>query len=208
MSDQRDRRRSFRVSEPAYVLYETLTDEEFDVGMPTFKLRRGINDGARAQLVDVEARLGEAMYRLKGDGSPLSRVLTLLNEKLDILARELPGLRETTSSLARQPLQTCELSADGLAFSSENLVSVEDKLYIRFLLSSDNLYVDAFCKVVRITEPPDPSIAKRAYGIVVEFVNLSPAQREILIQHMFSRESETLRIRRLQLDDKEDLAPS
>lgn len=202
MSNNHERRRSFRVSEPAYVLYETLTDEEFQNGMAHFKLRRGINDGARAQLVDVEARLGESMYRVNGDGNALGQCLALLNEKLDILVRELPAFRETTSSLTRQTPQTCELSADGLVFSSENLLSVDDKLYIRFLLSSDNLYVDSFCRVVRLTDPPDTSVPERAYGIAVEFINMPRAQREILIQHMFGRESETLRMRRLQLDDR------
>ncbi len=201
MNSSRQSRRSFRVSEPAYVLYEALSDEEFQGGLAHFKLRRGINDGARARLVEVEAKLKEAMYRLNNENTALGRCLTLFNEKLDILANELPGLRETKSSLARQKPQTLDLSADGLVFSSEHPLGPDDKLYIRFLLSSDNLYVDSFCRVVRLTDPPDTSVPERAFGIAVEFVQMPRAQREILIQHMFSRESETLRMRRLQLDD-------
>ena len=32
---------------------------------------------------------------------------------------------------------------------------------------------------------------------------MKPAQKEILIQHLFNRESETLRMRRLELDEAE-----
>ena len=203
MNPKTENRRSFRVSESIYILYETLTEEEFRGGMDHFKLRRGINDGARAQLVDVEARLSEAMYLLNGDHSNMGRCLTLLNEKLNIVVDELPGLRESKASLAQQPPQTCDLSADGLVFSADQTLQKGDKLYVRFLLSSDNRYVDSFCHVVRLTDPPDTSDPARKYGIAVEFVSMPPAQREILIQHMFSRESETLRMRRLQLDQQE-----
>ena len=202
MSKQIESRRSFRVSEAMYVLFEQLTDDEFEGGMDHYKRRRGINDGARAQLVDVEARLGEAMYLMNGESSAFGRCLKLINEKLDIVVDELPGLRETKSSLAQQPPQTCELSADGLVFSHDRELQQGDKLYVRFLLASDNRYVDSFCRVIRIKEPPDTSDSARQYGIAVEFVSMPPAQREILIQHMFSRESETLRMRRLQLDEE------
>jgi hypothetical protein len=33
---------------------------------------------------------------------------------------------------------------------------------------------------------------------------MKSAQREVLIQHMFNRESETLRMRRLQIDQDDD----
>ena len=202
MSNTPENRRSFRVSEPVYILHEMLSDDEFQGGMEHFKLRRGINDGACAQLVDVEARLSEAMYLMNGENSAVGRCISLLNEKLTIAIEELPGLRESKSSLAQQPPQTCDLSADGLVFSCDRLMHEGDKLYVRFLLSSDNRYVDSFCRVVRLTDPPDTSDPARKYGIAVEFVAMPPAQREILIQHMFSRESETLRMRRLQIDEE------
>ncbi|MEL7187393.1 MAG: PilZ domain-containing protein [Pseudomonadota bacterium] len=198
-----ENRRSFRVSEDIYIQHEMITDEEFQAGMEHFKLRRGITSGSAAKLVDVEARLSEAMYLMNGENSAFGRVLVLMNEKLNVAIEELPGFRETKSSLAKQPPQKCELSADGLVFSSESIMHEGDKIYLRMLLSSDNRFVESFCRVVRIAEAPDTSDPNRNHGIAVEFVKMPPAQREILIQHMFSLESETLRMRRLQLDEEE-----
>jgi hypothetical protein len=200
MTNVHENRRSFRISESIYVKYERIDDETVKNGLEHYKLSLGISDGAQAKLVDIEARLSEAMYLLSADNGKVGRCMTLLNDKLNVIIDQLPSLRETKKSLAQSLPQTCDVSADGLIFSSKQPLSVGDKLYIQFLLSSDNRYVESFCKVVRLDDPPDTSGQDLPYGIAVEFIDLPPAQREILIQHMFSRESETLRMRRLEMD--------
>jgi hypothetical protein len=200
MTNGQENRRSFRISESIYVRYERIDDETVKNGLEHYKLSLGISDGAQAKLVDIEARLSEAMYLLSADYGKVGRCMTLLNDKLNVIIDQLPSLRETKKSLAQSLPQTCDVSADGLIFSSKQPLSVGDKLYIQFLLSSDNRYVESFCQVARLDDPPNTSTQDLPYGIAVEFINLPPAQREILIQHMFSRESETLRMRRLEMD--------
>lgn len=200
MTDGNENRRSFRVSESVYLKYEPLTEDEFQEGIERRKLRLGEDDGAQAKLVDIEARLSEAMFLLNGEHSQMGRCITLLNDKLNVAIEQLPSLRESKASLARTPPQTCDVGADGMVFSSKRPMQIGDKLCLRFLLSSDNRFVETFGKVVRLTDPPDTSMPDRIYGIAVEFENMPATQREILIQHMFSRESETLRMRRLEMD--------
>lgn len=195
-----ENRRSFRINESVYVKYELLSDKEFQQGLEHRKLRLGMDDGAQAKLVDIEARLGEAMFLLSAEHGKIGRCMTLLNDKLNIVIDQLPTLRETKLSLAKTQPQDCDVGADGMIFSSDRQFAVDDKLYIQFLLSTDNRYVETFCRVVRLDDPPDSNRQDLPYGIAVEFLNMPPAQREILIQHMFSRESETLRMRRLELD--------
>lgn len=200
MTNGQENRRSFRISESIYVKYERIDDETVANGLEHYKLSLGISDGAQAKLVDIEARLSEAMYLLGAEHGKVGRCMTLLNDKLNVVVEQLPSLRETKKSLAKTLPQTCDVSADGLIFSSKRPLSVGDKLYIQFLLSSDNRYVESFCHVVRLDDPPDTSRQDLPYGVAVEFIDLPPAQREMLIQHMFSRESETLRMRRLEMD--------
>ena len=200
MTNGQENRRSFRISESVYIKYEVIDDETVENGLEHYKLKLGISDGAQAKLVDIEARLSEAMYLLSAEHGKIGRCMTLLNDKLNIMIDQLPSLRETKASLAKSLPQTCDVSADGMIFSSKNALKVGDKLYIQFLLSTDNRYVETFCHVVRLDDPPDTSGQDLPYGVAVEFLNLPPAQREVLIQHMFSRESETLRMRRLEMD--------
>ena len=200
MTTGKDNRRSFRISESAYVKYELVDEETVKNGLEHYKLSLGVSDGAQAKLVEIEARLSEAMYLLNAENGKVGRCMTLLNDKLNIAIEQMPSLRETKKSLAQTLPQTCDVSADGIVFSSKQPLSVDDRLYIQFMLSSDNRYVESFCRVVRLTDPPDTSSQDFSYGIAVEFLDLPPAQRKILIQHMFSRESETLRMRRLEMD--------
>jgi c-di-GMP-binding flagellar brake protein YcgR len=203
MKEARENRRSFRISEPVYVKYEPISDEEFELGLEHRKLRLGINDGAQAAIVDIDARLGEAMFLLNSENSRIGRCLQLLSDKLSIVAEQLPSLRKTKASLAASEPQTCDVGADGMVFSSNEQLEVDSKLHLQFLLSSDNRYVETFCRVVRMTESPDMTGQGFKYGVGVEFLNMPSTQREILIQHMFNRESESLRMRRLEIDDME-----
>ncbi len=198
--DGQENRRSFRVNESVYLKYDVLSEKEFEQGIEHRKLRLGLSDGAQATLVDIEARLGEAMFLLNAEHAKIGRCMTLLNDKLNIVIDQLPALRETKASLAKSRPQTCDVGADGIGFSSDKPLEVDSKLHLQFLLSADNRFVETFCRVVRVTDSPDDNRDDLPYGIAVEFMNLPPSQREILIQHMFSRESETLRMRRLELD--------
>ncbi len=203
MSNEYDNRRSFRVSESTYVKFEKITDLEFSEGIEHRNIRLGLNNGAQAALTNIEARLGEAMLLLGTESEHVGRCMTLLNDKLNIAINQLPALRETRSELAKLPPQRCDVSADGLVFSSEQPLQVGDRLHLQFLLSSDSRYVESFATVVRLTDPLDESNPALRYGIGVEFNGMSPEQREILIQHMFNLESETLRMRRLKLEEME-----
>ncbi len=200
MTNGQENRRSFRVSESVYVKYEILSDKEFEEGLEHRKLKLGVSDGAQAKLVDIEARLGEAMYLLNAEHGKIGRCMALINDKLNVVIEQLPSLRESKVSLTKTRPQTCDVGADGMIFSSKQPFAVGDKLYIQFLLSTDNRYVETFCHVVRLDDPPDTSGQDLPYGVAVEFLNMPPALREILIQHMFSRQSETLRMRRLEID--------
>lgn len=206
MNDQKENRRSFRVSESVYIKYDQLTESEYEHGLEHRNVRLGQSDSAQAMLVDIDARLSETMYRLGGESELLGKCITLLNDKVNIVAGELPGLRQTKAALAKSLPVTCDVGADGIVFPSSKSLKVGTKLSMQLLLAADNRFVESFCRVVRHTETPlgnDPD--KFPFGIAVEFQGMSGAQREVLIQHMFNRESETLRMRRLQIENDTDL---
>ncbi len=202
MSDA-EKRRSFRISETIYLRYETLSETEFDEGLERRKVRLGIDDGAQSKLVDLEARLSETMYMLASESDAVGRCITLINEKLNLVVDQLPGLRRAKSALASEPPQTVELSADGMVFGTDQLLKVGTGVYVQMLLESDNRYIETFARVVRATDSPQGEDSTHPFGVAIEFHGMQPAVREILIQHMFSRESQTLRMRRLQIEESE-----
>ncbi len=199
--NEKENRRSFRIIETVYLKYETLTEDEFLGGLERRKLRLGIDDGAQSRLIDIEARLAETMYLLGGENEKVGRCITLINDKLNLVVEQLPALRRTKSALTTEPPQTCEVAADGMVFGSAQQIPVDTRLHLQMLLESDNRFIETFASVLRITDPPGGERSGLQHGIAVEYHGMPPAVREILIQHMFSRESETLRMRRLQLEE-------
>jgi hypothetical protein len=201
MNDGHENRRSFRVSEAVYLTYEIISDQEFKEGLEHRKTRLGGGDSAQGKLVDIEARLSEAMFRLNGESDLLGKCITMLNDKINVVVEELPSFRQSKADLAKSLPLTCDVGADGIVFPNATPIEPGTKLSVQLLLATDNRYIETFSRVVRQTDTPmgnDPQ--DYPYGIAIEFKGMSGAQREMLIQHMFNRESETLRMRRLQIE--------
>ena len=204
MNNGGERRRSFRIMEAVFLKYEVISDKEFHDGLERRKLRLGRSDGLRSKLIDIDARLVEKMFLLQSESKAAYECLSLMNEKLNVVVDHLPELRESKAALARGEAQTCELAAEGMAFATDELLNPGTYLHLRFLLESDSRYVETFCRVVRNVEPPGGGAADK-YGAAVEFHGLKQAEKEILIQHLFSKESETLRMRRLEIESASDV---
>lgn len=200
MERNEENRRSFRVEEYVYLAYDLLSDEEFVEGLERRKLRLGASDGVRSILVDIDARFSEKIFLLKNEASRVAECLTLLNDKIDIAISQMPNLKNSQTALANRTPQVCELSAEGMAFGTNEDLRPGTHVSLRFLIASENRYVESFATVVRQSEPPGNDTHHFPYGVAVEFDGMSSAQKEIIIQHLFSKESETLRMRRLELE--------
>jgi hypothetical protein len=195
-----NQRRSLRVMESAYIQYEVISEQEFKEGIERRKLRLGKGQGLHSVLMDLDARLDQKIFLVNSKSKQLGECLSLLNDKLNAVIQHIPETLESNASLAQSQPHTCQIAADGMAFSAEEPLEPGTKLALRFLLESDSRYVETFCEVIRPVLPAIGASDDRPYGVAVEFRGMKPAQKEILIQHLFSQESETLRMRRLELD--------
>lgn len=202
-SDSNENRRSFRVSERVYLKYEIIDDLDFNRGLEHRKLRLGGSDGVRSKIVDLDARLDERMFLLRSESSRLAECVNLLNDKINAIIDHLPELQQSKTSLAQSDPQTCDIGADGMAFALDQKLGPGTKLFLRFLLEADNRYVETFAEVLRDIDPPGEEHPARPFGVAVAFSGMKSAEKEMLIQHLFNRESETLRMRRLQIDAAE-----
>jgi hypothetical protein len=200
MTKGKEGRRSFRIVESIHLSYEIISDREFHEGLERRKIRLGINDGVSARILDLDARLSERLYILRSESVVTADCIALLNEKLSVVIDQLPEMRKAKSSLTRTEPQMCELGADGMLFGTDRDLAPGTRLALRFLLRSNNRYVETFSQVQRRAEAPDEDGRRFAFGVAVEFLGMQPSQKEIIIQHLFSRESETLRLRKRQND--------
>ena len=200
MSNQKTQRKSFRILDTVHLLYEVIDDATFGQGIQRWKLKTGSGAGFRSTLLDIEARFREKLLVLQSESSALAEALILLNSKIDAVMEGLPDLRKSKEVLAEQAPQTCEIGADGMLFAADKEYPPGTRMALRFLLTADSRYVETFCKVVRNAEPPGDPDASAPFGVAVQFCGMPSAQKDVIVQHLFDRESETLRMRRLEID--------
>ena len=193
-----ENRRSFRINESVLLQYQVIDEADFQKGIERWQIRAGAPSGIRSKMLDLDARLDELLYRVNNDAPAACDALKLLNKKLNFVLEVLPEFRESKEALANQRAQICELSADGMAFGINEILHPQTKLLLRFLLISANRFFETFCRVVRIIDEDDIDACPHSHRVAVAFHGMKATEREILIQHLFSKQSESLRLRRKQ----------
>ena len=200
MKDERERRRSFRVVEYVHLDHQLISDREFQEGRARRNAKRGGVDGLCSTLLDLDARLAEQLYLLRATSATAAECISILDRKLTAIVERIPEIRQQKTSLAAREPQRCELGADSISFGTSEEIEAGRHLAIRFLLGATHRYIETFGTVIRQTPAPDPEDGRHPHGVVVEFHGLEAPQREIIIHHLFCREAEALRARRLGAD--------
>lgn len=200
MSNQSEQRSSFRILEQIKLRYEVIPEMEFVEALKRADTAGSVGvTSLRSRVLDIDSRLDEALYVL-GRSSPDTRdALDLLNQKLRIMMQMMPELQDHASSLADAPVEECELSADSIAFRTDENLPATTKLKLRFFIVSESRFFETLAYVHRTSE--DRSGDQLRYRVVACFQGMATAERDNLFQHLFSMQSETLRMRRLALEE-------
>lgn len=203
MTNEKSNRQSFRVLDTVHLIYEVIDEVTFQHGIQRWKLQQGSGAGFRSKLLDIEARFKEKLLILQSEASTVSEALILLNSKINTVMDEMPDLRQSKMVLAKEEPRTCEIGADGMLFGADQEYEPGTRMALRILLAADSRYIETFCTVVRNTTSPDENDSNQAHGVAVKFNGMHSAQKDIIVQHLFDRESETLRMRRLEIEGED-----
>lgn len=202
MSSNDDRRKSFRIIETILLSYTVLEESEFEAGISAWRIGNGRTSRTRSLIVDLDARLDELMFRIGTDGSSVCEAIRVLNEKVNVIALELPEFKSATKALADKKTQQCELSSEGMLFGLDEELPEGAGVVLQFIIMPENRYFETFARVIRSGMLENAALDPHRYSSAVEFDGMSPAERENLIQHLFARQSQTLRLRRRQRDEE------
>lgn len=201
--DEKSMRRSFRVRENAFIRVQVLDDSEYASILESRSLQKPSQFGDYARLVQLESQFQEAFVLLGSAPQPVRDCLSLLNDKLNLLIDSQPDRQAAMRELTEDEAHTCEIGATGVRFDHSAPLPEGTRIFLRVLLTSDRHYLETAATIRRCPDPldQDPS---RPHGLAAEFVGFSEAESELLIKHLFQRESESLRMRRLQIDEIAD----
>jgi len=205
MNDASEMRQSFRIVEWVSLQYEQVENQQSARQLLQKSIRNSPTSRLHSRILDLDARLEALLYRIKNDTPATADAIRLLSKKLDLVVESLPDVRQSRESLDGQPARHCELSAGGMVFGCDDIFSLQTGLLLRFVLTSDSYLYETYCTVVRCSAIQDNDTDFGAYShqLAVKFAWHDMREREMLIQHLFSKQSETLRFKRLQSEIEE-----
>ncbi len=196
MSKHQEKRRSFRITETVLLDIQRIGEETFGKGIDRWRLRSGSVSGLQTRVMDLSARLDEALFRVGKENPGISEVARLLNEKISTVMEALPEFQETRTDLLMRPAQQCEIGSEGMSFGTDETLAEGTSLLVRFLVLPENRLFETFAKVRRTEPAESEELGSFSHHVAVEFHGMNAAERENLIQHLFMKQTQVLRMRR------------
>lgn len=188
MWEGEERRQFYRVDDRVAMRYQRLRDEQA-VSDETARL------SIRNRLVALDQDLEHQLSVLADESPRIHRAMRLLNEKLTLLlGAELRHAEDDESGLQ---LQSVNLSAGGLAFDVDEWIKVGERLLVELIFYPEG---EAFSAIVRVITSDSVS---GGYRLGTDFDGLPESDRERLIRHILSIQSQQLRQRRQQRESDE-----
>lgn len=193
MASGLNRRQSVRVTDRVMLSCAPIAPEKFKAIAEDYK--NGISLYNHEALGDIQMYIGaqSALTRLRERDADLADFLKHMDNKINIVLKRAKGERSPFDDLK---LQKVNLSGNGIAFTVEQELAVDDIVELHLVLLPTYTYIYCFAKVVNC-EPKQGEQGKQLYRLAVEFILVMDEDQEKLIQHTFKQQSLALRNRRL-----------
>jgi c-di-GMP-binding flagellar brake protein YcgR len=187
-----DRREYFRVEDQVTLEYRVITEAEMEGVL--LRIRDEVPDRftAAASFAGTSRQMKHLLQNLTGESPDLALCLQALDKKINLLAQLL--VAETINQQGTS-LREVSLSAGGLAFNAERELRVGELLETRLVLFPSLTGILTVAQVVSSERRGDVN-GGMPWRVAVEYRYIREADRDLLVKHLFSRQTEMLRARR------------
>jgi len=184
---QNERRRYFRVTDMIGLRYQLLSEDQQALAAQS-------KPGSLKDLLkDIDGQLMASLAIIQSSHTEVSRALDLLNQKIN-LALNAEQLIEN-EALEHNGLVNVNLSACGLAFSAEHAADLNQYLALELTLYPNNIRLNLMAAVIGCDQYQEDD-GKTRYLIRANFIDISDASQEVLVQHVIKRQAQQLKQQR------------
>jgi len=180
-----ERRRYFRVSDLVGLRYKMLSEGERDLAVlsqPT---------SLKSLLGQLESDITRHLMTIQLGQPEVHQVLELMNQKINLAFGHGFSTMDEVSEEATVASQV-NLSACGLAFASPESAALNQYLSIELTLYPKNIRLQLLAAVISSDTYHEGEIANR-HLIRADFVDISDADQEILVQHVIQRQVQQIK---------------
>ncbi|NHN37011.1 hypothetical protein G8764_06890 [Pseudomaricurvus alcaniphilus] len=179
VSQDRDRRRYFRINDRIGINYRVLQQDERSASAG--KLR------SQSELELCDARVGELLEKMRSRDPVLAELLEAMDKKLECVVRQLELESHMTQRLAYR-VHEVSISACGMAITLEEALAADTCLELQLsLLPGDNRV-----QCLGLVLDSERREGEKGYYTRIDFCDLASRDQEILIQHLVQRQGRQL----------------
>ncbi|MDJ0861216.1 MAG: PilZ domain-containing protein [Gammaproteobacteria bacterium] len=187
--DAAERRRYFRVEDRIILQHRPLADDERGPLVEELRDHSQSRHLLASSFASTSQQMQGVLRKVQEREPDVALYLQALNEKIDLLARQ---LALETTELSKQPPRWVDISAAGLCFEAPDPIQIGQLVELKMLLAPSFDYVRAIGRVVRCAEADRGTL----FRVAVDFDYLRDDDRELLVQHVLRKQTSVLREQR------------
>ncbi len=195
MSD--DRREYFRIDDEVALDYRLINSSEVDQLLE--KIQSSLVDRftAASSFTATTRQMMTVIHKVQTQSPELARCLQAIDQKLNMIAQLFVSeeIREN-----KQDTREVNISAGGVAFCAQHEIPVDSLLELRMVLFPSLVGILTISRVIHC-ERISGGNPQFPWQIAVEYEHLKETDRELLVRHIMSRETEQLRGQRTENDE-------
>ena len=193
---ERDKRSSIRVNAKVLLKIKKISAQEYERRIENFStgVDTPVTDCMCHPVLSYDIR--PHLKKIREKEEALAAVLDVLDQKLSFIIQKLREGNEQEKGFSSVDV---DISAAGIAFVSSEAMEIGQHLEMQIGLMPDYCFFLAMGRVVRINNLKDGR-----YRIAVEFKWITEDDRERLIEYLFQRQVQQLRMRRMEREREKE----
>lgn len=194
MSDER--REYFRIEDEIALDYRLISEDEVDGLMEKIQSRLVDRFTAASNFTATSRQMAHLIHKIQNQSPELSRCLQAIDQKLNMIAQLFVS---EEIELNENSTREVNLSAGGVAFRSQHEIKTDSLLELRMVLFPSMVGILTVSRVIHC-ERSDDDNQQFPWQVAVVYEHLRETDRELLVRHIMSKETEQLRALRSEND--------
>ena len=187
-----ERREYFRIDDEVALDYRLISPGEAELLREKIKSRVVDRFTVASSFTATSRQMTHVIHKVQNQSPELARCLQAIDQKLNMIAQLFVS---EEINLHEQPTREVNLSAGGIAFRVQHEIKVDSLLELRMVLFPSLVGLLTISRVIQCERAGDGNL-KFPWLISVVYEHLREADRELLVRHIMSKETQQLRSRR------------
>ena len=187
-----ERREYFRIDDEVALDYRPISEAEAERVREKIQSRLVDRFTAASSFTATSRQMTHVIHKVQNQSPELARCLQMIDQKLNMIAKLFVS---EEINLHEQPTREVNLSAGGIAFRVQHEIKIDKLLELRMVLFPSLVGVLTVSRVIQCERVDDGNL-KFHWQISVVYEHLRETDRELLVRHIMSKETQQLRSQR------------